>query len=44
MTSDEFAEALIRLIVEAEHTGLGREQILAELVGMVAAMRLCVDE
>ena len=44
MTSDQFAEALARLVGEAEDAGLDPHEILAELVGMVAAMRLCVDE
>ena len=44
MTSDEFAEALSRLIVEAEHNGLDREQILAEIEAVAKAMRLCVEE
>ena len=44
MTSDEFAEAIVALIAEAEDVGLDPEKILAELKGMVAAMRLCIDE
>ena len=38
MTSDEFAEALSRLIVEAEDSGLVREQILAEIEAVTEAM------
>ena len=44
MTRDEFAEALSRLIVEAEEKGLDREQILAELEAVAKAMRLNVEE
>ena len=44
MTSDEFAEALSRLIVEAEHNGLDRERILAVIEEMAEAMRLKVEE
>ena len=43
MTSEQFAEALSRLIVEAEHNGLDREQILAEIEEMAQAMRLNVE-
>ena len=44
MTSDEFAEALRHLVGEAEDAGLDPQEILAELEGMVAAMRLCMEE
>ena len=44
MTSDEFAEALCSLIVDAEHNGLDAEKILAEIEDMAQAMRLCVAE
>ena len=38
MTQDEFAEALSRLIVEAEHNGLDRERILAVIEEMPVAI------
>ena len=44
MTSDEFAEALSRLVSEAEDAGLDREAILAELEGMAEGMRLSLKE
>ena len=44
MTSDEFAEALSRLVGEAEDAGLDPERILAKIEGMAEAMRLCVEE
>ena len=44
MTSDEFAEALSRLVGEAEDAGLEPAEILAEIEGMAEAMRLCVNE
>ena len=44
MTTAEFADALSRLVGEAEDAGLEPEQVLAELEGMTAAMRLCVEE
>ena len=44
MTADQFAEALSRLVGEAEDAGLEPQQVLAELEGMTAAMRLCVEE
>ena len=44
MTADEFAEALSRLVAEAEDAGLEPEAIMAELVGMAEAMRLNIAE
>ena len=44
MTSDEFAEALSRLVGEAEDAGLDTEQMLAEIEGMAEAMRLNIAE
>ena len=44
MTSDEFAEALSRLVGEAEDAGLDPETVLAEIEDMAQAMRLCVAE
>ena len=39
MTSDEFAEALSRIVGEAEDAGLDPQEILAEIEGMAAAER-----
>ena len=36
MTSEQFAEALSRLVAEAEDAGPEPEAIMAELVGMAA--------
>ena len=44
MTSDEFAEALSRLVGEAEDAGLEPQELLAEIEGMAEAMRVCVEE
>ena len=44
MTTAEFAEALSRLVGEAEDAGLDPEEILAEIEDMTEAMRLCVEE
>ena len=44
MTADQFAEALARLVGEAEDAGLEPGEILAEIEGMAEAMRLCVEE
>ena len=44
MTSAEFAEALSRLVGEAEDAGLDPQEILAEIEDMAEAMRLCVQE
>ena len=44
MTTTDFAEALSRLVSEAEDAGLDPQQVLAEIEGMAEAMRLCVDE
>ena len=44
MTATEFAEALSRLVGEAEDAGLDPQEILAEIEGMAQAMRLCVEE
>ena len=39
MTSDEFAEALSRLVAEAEDAGLTREELLDVLDNQVEAIR-----
>ena len=44
MTRDQCAEALSRLVGEAEDAGLDPEKILAEIEDMAEAMRLCVAE
>ena len=44
MTSDKFAEALSRLVGEAEDGGLVRERILTVIEVVAKAMRLCVEE
>ena len=44
MTADEFAEALSRLVGEAEDAGLDPQKILAEIEGMAEALRVCVQE
>ena len=44
MTSEQFAEALSRLVGRAEDAGLDPEKILAEIEDMAQAMRLCVAE
>ena len=44
MTTAEFAEALGRLVGEAEDAGLEPEQALAEVEALADAMRLCVEE
>ena len=44
MTSDEFADALARLVSDAENVGLQPEVVLAEIEGMAEAMRVCVEE
>jgi hypothetical protein len=42
--SEQFAEALSELVADAEDAGLASEEIVAELVAMTDAMRLCLDE
>ena len=44
MTGELSAEALTRLAGIAEDVGLDPETVLAELMDMAAAMRLCVDQ
>ena len=44
MTQEQFAEALARLVAEAEDAGLDPEKILAEIEDMADAMRMCVEE
>ena len=43
MTTTEFAEALSRLVGEAEDAGLDPQRILAE-IEVIEPMRLCVEE
>ena len=44
MTSDKFAEALSRLIVEAEDGGLTHEKLIEALECSAAAIRECEAE
>ena len=43
MTADEFAEALRRVVSDAEEAGLDRETLLAVFDDMREAMRACDD-
>jgi hypothetical protein len=44
MNTNEFAEALTRLVADAEDAGLKPQEILAEIEGMAEAMRLNIQE